>query len=819
MTKRMVLSALTALAVAAGPEGLLAAESHEARELMVVATADTDGDLATPRCRETPILTDERLSYARQVGQFRRVAPRARADEESFEPIALHLGDAAFPGPLGRFLLSRGDNGARRLARILAQMPYASVTLGNRELGLRRQSLNAFAEGAIAEGLPLRAANVVCSSEGSAEALCDATGQSGESPSYDLVERGDLRVLLVSVLDRRAPETVAPNRMTGLDILDPRTLLERRLPEWRSETDADLTMVQYHATSGTDVDDLVELSQSKAKIDVITTNRQLGEPNDGGSSGQGGFTRAPGSGTFILPTGPGPSQTSVAHLQLERVSSGGEGGEWRVGGVDAETVVTRSAPPDPTTAEMLWSTSEELCRTWGRAIDPEAPLDQPFERRDFATFVLNVMRHAGRAEVGLINDGAILDGEYFPIRRSLTYADVYTLLPYGNAIVIVRMRGDVLRELAKTAGGVVRTAGLEVSGTSVTVNGRPVREDRIYTVATNRYVADGGDEIVDPDDIENRRLHRPDWSSETPSISDTVVQFVTSRDYIASGRVARRLSPDGPFPDLHRKLLWSLVGSIHASFNQVAVTNPTVEDVPTYNQSQLRVQPTQQVHLEGSFHADADSRNHQWDNNLLVQYALARVDPIGGEGDLQETSDVIRGKSRYKYAGFRYRLGDPWWGPMPTGELQLETEVDRPDQRNWKKLEVTGILGSSFELTDRLEFRAGFDLRRDLNDPGAKTVYGVTAAYELRRTRLFAASDHPLEFESEFEYFYNDPFVERIHELRTTNRLHFSVYDDLDISSTFSAFLFRSGFVGTFGRNTEITIGVNYRWDEAIQTF
>lgn len=819
MTKRTLLSALAALAVVAGSDAGLGAERPDSRELVVVATADTEGEVATPRCRETPILTDESLSYAHQVGHFRRIAPRARADENTFEPIALHLGDAAFPGPLGRFLLSRGADGARQLARILAQMPYASVTLGNRELGLRRQSLNALAEGAIAEGLPLRAANVVCTSEGGAEALCDATGQLGDGPSYDVVERGDLRVLLVSVLGTQAGGTIAPNRMTGLDILDPRALLERRLPEWRRETEADLTMVQFHATSGTELESLVELSRSGPEIDVITTNRQLAASAERDATERGGFIRAPGSGTYIVPTGSGPSHASVARLQLERPSSGQGARRWRIRGADVRTVDTRSAPVDPETAEMLWESSEKLCRTWGEPIDSEAPLVEPFDRSDFARFVLNVMRHAGRAEVGLINDGAILEGEYFPIRRALTYADVYTLLPYGNAIVVVRMRGEVLREIAETSGDGVRTAGLEVSDTGVTVNGRPVRDDRIYRVATNRYVADGGDGIVDAEAIQSRRLHRPDWSSETPSISDTVVRFVTSGEYVGSGRIARRLSPDGVFPDLHRRLLWSMVGSVDASFNQVAVTNPTVEDVPVYNQSQLRVQPTQQIHLEGSLQANADSRNHQWDNSLLVRYALARVDPVGGQGDLQETSDVIRGKSRYKYAGIRSRLGNRWWGPMPTGELQLETEVDRPEQRNWQKLEVTGILGSSFELTDRLEVRAGFDLRRDLNNPGGKTVYGVTAAYQLERVRVVEAFDHPLEFDSELEYFYNDPFVERIHELRTTSRLFLSVFDDLAVSSTLSAFLFRSGFVGTFGRNTEVTIGLNYRWDEAIQTF
>lgn len=819
MTKRSAISVLTVLALFVGVDRAVAQPPPVSKELVVYATGDTDGELATPRCRETPILTESRLSYAHQVGYFRRLAPRLRADSAAFAPVAVHLGDSAYPGPLGRYLLSQGEQGARQLAGILMQMPYASHTLGNRELGLRHADLHALAEGALLENLPLRAANLVCTPEGGAEALCEATGQLGGREPYDVIEREGLRILSVSLIDPSIRDQIAAKRLTGLDILDPKAVLERRLEEMRRETSPDLVFLQYHAAAGSRTEFLVELSRAFPEIDLITTNEQLAPGAGRDESRHNGYIRASGSGTYIVPAGLGPNHAAVVRLQLDRTPGGEDPNRWELRQLDAETVDTRSGPLDPSTAELLWRSSEQLCEAWGKPIHPEAPLANPFDRSDFVAFVLNTMRHAGRAEVALMNDGAIPEAGTFPVRRRLTYADVYTFLPFENPMVVARMRGDALRGVARSLGDTVRAEGLEVVGTTLLVNGRPVRDDRMYSVATNRFVADGGDDILEPGDLKDRDLHVPAWSSETPSISELVIHFVRSGDYIASGQVERRLSPQGIFPDLHRRLLWSMVGSVNASFNQVAVTNPTVDDVPVYNQSQLRVQPTRQMHFEGAFQANADSRNHEWDNSLLVQYALARLDSGSGSEDLQETSDVIRAISRYKFAGIRSWLEDPWWGPMPMGELQLETEVDQPKQRNWRKLELTGILGSTFELSDRLELRAGFDLRRDFNDPGAKTVYGVMGAYQLHRTALIDLLGHPVQFESQLEYFFNDPFFERLHELRTTSRLFFSLYGDLHVTSTFSAFLFRSGFVGTFGRNTELTMGLNYRWDEAIQTF
>ena len=524
---------------------------------------------------------------------------------------------------------------------------------------------------------------------------------------------------------------------------------------------------------------------------------------------------APETGTYIIPSASSPNHASVSTLHLAHEE---EGNRWRIGQVEAAKVDTRTAPADEATRQRLQSAARDLCDTWGDALTDEAPLARTFQRADFVAFALNAMRFTVNAEIAFANDRAFLNSDNFPLTDRLTFADVYTIIPFDNPLVRLRLTGAELKGVAGRLGSGVVARGLAKSGSQVTINGRPIREDRSYSVVTNQFVADGGDDILGEDQGTRRRVFEPSWSEETPSVSDVVVRFVRGGLYAERGEVTDRLSPTGNFPDLHERFLWKLVGSLTTSYNQVAVRNPPADEGPAYDQSQLNVESTNQINLEGNLQANADSRNHGWDNSLLLQYATTRINPTEG-GEYEETKDLIRGKSAYKYAGFHSRSGGRWWAPWPTVEVQVESEFDRPDERGWHKLEVTTIAGSAFRLVEPLEIKLGADLRRDLNDPFGEALFGLAVAYRLNRFDLFDVGGSPVQFESEFEYFFNDPGDRNLHELRTTSRLFYSLLDRLHVTSTFSAFAFRSGAVGSFGTNTEFTLGLNYLWDASFQTF
>lgn len=821
-------------------EGAEAGERPQQRQLSLFSTTDTGGSLATPRCRESDTTPDEELHYARMVQAWSESVTEAERNDAP-KPIAVHLGDSTFPGPIGRFLLAEEQlaEGAETLTSLLARVPYAAHLVGNAEIGLEVSGRTELFGASRRTGLPFRAANVVCSAETGGEAVCEGIGNrsdDGDRQSYDLVQRGEFRVAIVSLLDPAVEDRVAASRMAGLDILAPGSQLHRSLEQIQKASDeVDLVVAQFHAADDRSPTRSMELARSVDGVDVLMTNSTFPAGNAGdeaSSTTENGYTVAPGTGTVIVGTQGGTSNYVTTRLTLERKRSGdnNENSEtagaadaststtdWTIRNVESHALSTKGLTPDPGTAEALRAVADEFCQTWGRPVADAATIDQPMERESFKRYVLNTMRFATESEVALINDGALANASTFPIRNQLTLADIYTALPYNNELVVARVSGDKLATWAGRLNDRLSAAGLTADGN---INGRSIRPNRRYRVATNRYVAEGGDDLVESEAFDKSRSYEPTWSDGAPPISEIVVNYVRSGAFQQRGAVSDRIDPTGNFPDLSRKLFWAFTGSLNASYDQITVANPGDE----YTQSQLTNNDTQQVNLEFSGAANADSRNHGWDNSLKLQYARARVSQDGQAGTFEETKDLIRGKSAYKFTGIRANLGNVWWAPIPTGELQVESEFDAPDERNWHKLELTGIAGASFELFEPFEVTIGANVRGDLNAPesqtGSTATSGLAASYKLDRIDLLPILGSPIKFESELEYFYNDIRRDDIHELRNTNRLYYSLLQNLYFTSTFSAFLYQNTRdVGDLGSHTELTFGLNYLFDGAIQTF
>jgi 5'-nucleotidase/UDP-sugar diphosphatase len=88
----------------------------------------------------------------------------------------------------------------------------------------------------------------------------------------------------------------------------------------------------------------------------------------------------------------------------------------------------------------------------------------------------------------------------------VTRRDLFEILPFGNHLVLIELRGEpLLGTLRQAVEGTAHT-GLEVSGLtlvvkegdppkleSVLVGGEVLDPERVYRVVTNSFLADGGD--------------------------------------------------------------------------------------------------------------------------------------------------------------------------------------------------------------------------------------------------------------------------------------------------------------------------------------
>jgi 5'-nucleotidase len=178
--------------------------------------------------------------------------------------------------------------------------------------------------------------------------------------------------------------------------------------------------------------------------------------------------------------------------------------------------VTSDIPEDPGMAALVAGFAERL----SEAINvPVAETREPLDARaatlrtaesNVGNLVADVIRARMRADVGLMNGGGIRTNQVVPA-GTLTQKDVHALLPFLNVLVKLEVTGaTLLALLERSVAAYPRVAGafLQVSGLTVlfdpdrpagerivrlTVGGRPLDPERHYSVATNSYLAAGGD--------------------------------------------------------------------------------------------------------------------------------------------------------------------------------------------------------------------------------------------------------------------------------------------------------------------------------------
>lgn len=124
------------------------------------------------------------------------------------------------------------------------------------------------------------------------------------------------------------------------------------------------------------------------------------------------------------------------------------------------------------------------------------------------------IRAALKADIAITNGGGIRGNKQYPAGHKLTRRDILTELPFGNRAVATQIPGSAI--LAALENGVSqaeqrggrfpqvsgltmvveskRPAGSRV--TDVKINGEPLSDDKIYTVATNDFMLRGGDGYV-----------------------------------------------------------------------------------------------------------------------------------------------------------------------------------------------------------------------------------------------------------------------------------------------------------------------------------
>ncbi len=460
ITRRVLL-----LGLALAPLGACASTSGpppaEPLHLVVLHTNDVHGQ----------------LQPGRDGGGLVRLAAEVAALRAELEPEAevllLDGGDWFQGTPEGRV------EGGGAFLELLAALDYDAMAVGNLELDYGREHLEALL--ARAE-LPAVCANVRDPSTGARVAW-------GEP--YRIVERGGVRIALVGLLTPETPVISHPStRLLAFE--DPSEVLGRARAELAGK--ADLVIPVTHLGVREDT----ALAEAHGLPLIV-----------GGHSHTALAQGLRAGDTLIVQAGAKAAVLGRVDLWVDRTTFAVERAEARL------LALEREGPLDPAFAAACARLAGQTEAEMGTVV---GAFGAPLERKGGVTsassagnLLCDLFRERAGTPIALHNKGGI--------RTALaagpaTRRDLFELLPFDNTLVVLSVSGAELFEALRRAVELPEHAGIEVSGLvlrlaepgaqkskllAVEVAGAPLDPLQRYRVATNSFLARGGDGYFDAD--------------------------------------------------------------------------------------------------------------------------------------------------------------------------------------------------------------------------------------------------------------------------------------------------------------------------------
>ena len=298
-----------------------------------------------------------------------------------------------------------------------------------------------------------------------------------------------LKVAIIGVVTPDTPESTHPGNVKGLKFLAPAVAVEKYLPQLQKQ--ADLIIVLSHIGYQADRD----LAARVKGINVIVgghSHTKLLEPAVVGQ-------------TIIVQAWEHAKALGILDLTLA---------DGKIKSYNGRLVMIKPVPgqEDQAVARLVKRYEAQVDKILGEKIGVAAlDLDGEHVRlreTNLGDFLADILRRTAGADAAIINGGGIRASIH---RGDITLKDIYVVLPFNNYLVAIKLTGKQIKEaLEHGVSGVQEGAGRfpQVSGLSFTYNprapvgsrvkdiligGRPLDPQKEYTVATNDFMAAGGD--------------------------------------------------------------------------------------------------------------------------------------------------------------------------------------------------------------------------------------------------------------------------------------------------------------------------------------
>lgn len=430
---------------------------YAAQKLTVVHLNDTHGQIE-------PIEWKDGHSY----GGFARVAYvvdslRAEADEEGNDFLLLHGGDALQGPPISNTQRGKLD------FELLGEIGIDAMVAGNHEFDFGQANL----AGLEAEAeFPLLSANVL-----------DAQG---EALLQQYVENkiGRQRVVIVGLTTPGTPFGTHPDNVKGLAFTSPDSTMTD-LIEAGNCKDKDLIIALTH--QGVYYDSI--LAVNVEDVDLVVgghSHTALEQPKQVNQ-------------TLIVQAG----ARTVYLGKLEAEVKKGEITDWNYELI----LLSDSLAEDGKMAARIAKEVEIVDQKLGQPIGKtELTLVPGFtdksDERSIGDMVVELMAEETGVDFAFTNAGGV---RATIIPGDVSVKDILTALPFNNTIVTMELTAQQVQELldfniahGPHSGGTLHLTGIEYeversTAVNVRIGGEPLDSDRTYRIATNNFLAAGGD--------------------------------------------------------------------------------------------------------------------------------------------------------------------------------------------------------------------------------------------------------------------------------------------------------------------------------------
>ena len=319
----------------------------------------------------------------------------------------------------------------------------------------------------------------------------DGSGVPAWAEPWTMIARAGLRIAVIGVITPRTSTSANPELVAGLRFEDPAVAVRRLLPTIRAEG-PDFVVVVAHEGAFCDAacdGPIIDMARSldSGAVDLIVSGHTHSRVNTV-------VNGIPVVQAFA-------NGTALDVVDFVRRADGS-----RIVRAEIVTTWADSVTPDPAVQRIVERYASEIA---GLARRPITNLRFALPREDDGEYALGRLiadgfRNVARSDVALVNNSGIRDG--LP-GGEVTYGQLFQVLPFGNSLVTLQVPGALLRDVLEHALRGDRPAA-HVSGITVRwdprrragdrvrevrfADGSRLRNDRIYTLAVQDFIAAGG---------------------------------------------------------------------------------------------------------------------------------------------------------------------------------------------------------------------------------------------------------------------------------------------------------------------------------------